>query len=219
LFLSATPLEETYQHIWNQLDVFGLGHEFRALCDEEQTEDAKKQVAAKFLVRRVTTMRVAGEQLTKNQYRREWRRGGVHKHDEPIRMDDDRQRLVVALVQKKVAELLGSEKFNMSFQIGMLASFESFLETTRLKRTDDEVEGTFDDADQTNDVRDEALRLAAREGIDVRDVNRLTRHYRDTFGKEMPHPKMDALSTRFRQLGPPEGRRSSSCAGSSLLMS
>jgi len=193
LFLSATPLEETYQHIWNQLDVFGLGQDFRALCDEEQSEEAKKQVAAKFLVRRVTTIRVAGEQLTKNQYRREWRRGGVHKHDEPIRMDDDRQRLVVALVQKKVAELLGTEKFNMSFQIGMLASFESFLETTRLKRTDEEVEGTFDDADQTSDVRDEALRLAAREGIDVRDVNRLTRHYRDTFGKEMPHPKMDAL--------------------------
>jgi len=53
-------------------------------------------------------------------------------------VDDDRQRLVVALVQKKVAELLGSERFNRSFQIGMLASFESFLETTRLKRGDDD---------------------------------------------------------------------------------
>src|SRR5205823_9101413 len=123
------------------------------------------------LVRRVTTMRMGGEDLTKNQYRREWRRGGVHQHDEPIRTDDDRQRLVVALVQKKVAELLGSETFNMSFQIGMLASFESFLETTRLKRTDNENEANFDDAEQTGDVRDEALRLAAREGSDVRDVN------------------------------------------------
>ena len=192
LFLSATPLEETYQQVWNQLDVFGLGKDFGGLRDDKLSEDDKKPVAAKFLVRRVTTMRVGSEDLTKNQYRREWRRGGVHEHDEPIRMDDDRQRLVVALVQKKVAELLGSEKFNMSFQIGMLASFESFLETT-LKRTDDEREANFDDADQTDDVRDEALRVAAREGIDVRDVNRLTRNYRDVFGKEMPHPKMDAL--------------------------
>lgn len=79
LFLSATPLEETYQHVWNQLDVFGLGKDFDGLRDEKLSED---------------------------QYRREWRHGGVHKYD--------------ALVQKKVAELLGSEKFSMSFQIGRL---------------------------------------------------------------------------------------------------
>lgn len=193
LFLSATPLEETYQHVWNQLDVFGLAKPFAELRDERLTEDQRKQGAAKFLVRRVTTMRVAAEDLTKNQYRREWRRGGVHEHDQPIQVKDDRQRLVVALVQKKVAELLGSEKFNMSFQIGMLASFESFLETTRLKRTDDDSAANFDDADQVDDVRDEMLRLATREGIDVRDVNRLARHYREVFQKELPHPKMDAL--------------------------
>ncbi len=75
LFLSATPLEETYRHVWNQLDVFGLGKNFEGLRDDSLTEDEKKQVAGKFLVRRVTTMRVGGEDLTKNQYRREWRRG------------------------------------------------------------------------------------------------------------------------------------------------
>ena len=193
LFLSATPLEESYEQIWNQLDVFGFGKHFGGLRDDKLSEDEQKSVAAKFLIRRVTTMRIGGEDLTKNQYRREWRRGGVLKHDEPIRFEDDRQRLVVALVQKKVAELLGSEKFNMSFQIGMLASFESFLETTCLKRTDDETDTNFDDADQTDDERDKAVRRAANEGIDVRDVNRLTRNYKEVFGKEMPHPKMDAL--------------------------
>jgi hypothetical protein len=192
LFLSATPLEETYEQLWNQLDVFGLGLDFTGLRDESLSEEEKKLVARKFLVRRVTTMRVGGEDLTKNQYRREWRRGGVRKHDEPIRIEDDRQRLVVALIQKKVAELLGSAKFNMSFQIGMLASFESFLETS-LRRAGDENDPTFDDADQTDDEKDEAVRAAAREGIDVRHVNRLTRDYRGVFGKEMPHPKMDAI--------------------------
>jgi hypothetical protein len=186
-------LEETYEHVWNQLDVFGLAKNFQGLRDTSLREDEKKEVAARFLVRRVTTIRVGGVDWTKNQYRREWRRGGVHEHDEPIGVPDDRQRLIVALVQKKVAELLGSEKFNMSFQVGMLASFESFLETARLKRDEDEREGNFDDADQTDDIRDEVLRAEAREGIDVRDINRLTKHYRDTFGKEMPHPKMDAL--------------------------
>ena len=193
LFLSATPLEETYRHIWNQLDIFGLGQAIRGLRDDTLSDDERKQAAATFLVRRVTTMQIGGKALTKNQYRREWRQGGVHEHDKPIQVDDDRQRLVVALVQKKVAELLGSEKFNMSFQIGMLASFESFLETTRLKRADDEGDANFDDLNQTNDVREAALRAVTREGIDVRDLNQLARHYRNVFGKEMPHPKMDAL--------------------------
>src|SRR5262249_19190045 len=62
-----------------------------------------------------------------------------------------------------------------------------------LKRTDEEIVGNFDDAEQVDDVRDEMLRLATREGIDVRDVNRLARHYREVFQKELPHPKMDAL--------------------------
>lgn len=185
LFLSATPLEETYRHVWNQLDVFGLGDKFQELRRPELTEEAHKRVAAKFLIRRVTAIRTGTRDLTKNQYRREWRRGGVSSHDEPIVITDDRQRLIVALVQKKVSELLGSERFNSSFQIGMLASFESFLETARVKRVDD-VDPTFDDPDQTDD-------FAEREGLDVRDVNRLARHYRGTFEREMPHPKMDAV--------------------------
>jgi superfamily II DNA or RNA helicase len=185
LFLSATPVEESYRHLWNQLDVFGLGGPYEGLTNPEVEEEEKKAIAARFLIRRVTQMRVGGEEYTKNLYRREWRRGGVHTHDEPIRIEDPKQRLVVALVQKKVSELLGHERFNSSFQIGMLASFESFLETTRLKREDSEI-GNFDDPSQTD-------RALEREGIDVADLNRLSRSYRTTFRAEMPHPKMDAL--------------------------
>jgi hypothetical protein len=185
LFLSATPVEDTYRHLWNQLDIFGLGGAFDGLCNTELDEDDKKEIAAKFLIRRISQIRIGDEEYTKNLYRREWRRGGVRVHDEPIRIEDPKQRLVVALVQKKVSEILGHERFNSSFQIGMLASFESFLETTRLKREDGEVT-TFDDPGQTDKPME-------REGIDVADVNKLSRSYRKTFGTEMPHPKMDAL--------------------------
>jgi hypothetical protein len=184
LFLSATPLEETYEHLWNQLDVFGLAGAFDDLRRSDLDEDAKKEVARRFLVRRVTELHAHDRTLTKNQYRREWRRGGVATHDEPIEVRDPRQRLVVALVQKKVAELLGSDRFNHSFQIGMLASFESFLETARLKRDPDE--RLFDDADQTDDALE-------REGIDVHDLNRLAKSHRTKFGVDLPHPKMDAV--------------------------
>lgn len=106
LFLSATPIEDDYRQIWNQLDVFGKGAAFRKLADAKLEEEERKEILRSFLIRRVTSIRVDGAELTKNLYRREWRAGGVKEHDEPIRVTDPRQRLVVALVQKKVTELL-----------------------------------------------------------------------------------------------------------------
>ena len=186
LFLSATPIEDSYEQLWNQLDVFGLGGLFSDLKGCGATDEEKKRTAAQFLVRRVTTLDVNGHELTKNQYRREWRQGGVFRHDQPISVDDPKTRLVVALVQKKVAELLGSGKFNMSFQIGMLASFESFLQTAKLQNDDEDT--VFDDAEQQRDLSD-----VEKDGIDVRAVNNLARDFFSTFHYHMPHPKMDAV--------------------------
>ncbi|MEI6809178.1 MAG: DEAD/DEAH box helicase [bacterium] len=192
LFLSATPIEESYGQLWNQLDVLGHGENFRDLRDLED-EHKLKELAHQFLVRRVTSLRIAGDEYTKNLYRREWRKGGVETHDDPLKVADDKQKLIVALVQKKVSEILGSEKFNRSFQMGMLASFESFLETARVRRKEEDETGNFDDGGQTEDQTE-------REGIDVVDVNRLARSYRRKFnGNEMPHPKMDAVVARLSQ--------------------
>ncbi len=119
LFLSATPIEGSFEQLWNQLDVFGLGGPFSDLKRRDATDEEKKQTAKRFLVRRVTTVTVNGRELTKNQYRREWRQGGVLQHDQPISVTDPKQRLIVALVQKKVAELLGSGK---SMHEGLVAS-------------------------------------------------------------------------------------------------
>jgi Type III restriction enzyme, res subunit/Helicase conserved C-terminal domain len=194
LFLSATPVEDTYLQLWNQLNVFGRGGGFEDLNrpEAEVNDDRKKELVSRFLVRRVTEIRVNGEQLTKNLYRREWRSGGVANHDEPIVVEDDRQRLIVALVQKKVSELLQDKRFGNSFQVGMLASFESFLETAKLKQGDDE-DGNFDDRDQNKGCEDSL----EKEGVDVKNVNRLAKSYRTKFGHEMPHPKMDAIIGRL----------------------
>jgi hypothetical protein len=191
LFLSATPIESDYAQLWNQLNVFGLAAAAPELApDSKLLDEEKRACAQQFLIRRVTSMTVGGARLTKNLYRREWRQGGVASHDDPLEVsavDRDRQRLIVALVQKKVSEVLGHERFKNSFQIGMLASFESFLETAKVKKPDDESEASnFDDPDQTDN-------LDERQGIDVGAVNSLARSYQRTFGKAMPHPKMDAL--------------------------
>jgi hypothetical protein len=191
LFLSATPIEETYSHLYNQLDIFGLGEPFIGLTDRDLNDDVKKALAKRFLIRRVTSMNLGSDELTKNLYRREWRRGGVETHDEPIRVTDPRERLVLALVQKKVAEAIGHPRFGAKFQMGMLASFESFQETALPKQVEGQNDfGNFDDADQTRDGRE-------REGVDVRGINRLALTYRREFGRELPHPKMDALVERL----------------------
>jgi hypothetical protein len=188
LLLSATPLEDDYRHVWNQLACFGLEDVVAGLEDSDKDEEAKKGILSKILIRRVNAVHVVDQRLTKNQYRREWRGGGVEVHDEPLSAADERQQLVVALVQKKVSELLSSERFNNSFQVGMLASFESFLRTAGVKDSED---STFDDAEQTDDA-------AEREGIDVNAVNSLARSYWNRFGRELPHPKMDALVRTLR---------------------
>jgi ERCC4-related helicase len=189
LFLSATPIEDSYRQLWNQLDVFDMAGPFADLNSKDVDDVAKQRLAGKFLVRRVTALRAGGIELTKNQYRREWRRGGVSEHDQPVTLTDVRQRLTVALVQKKVTELLGSKQFGNRFQIGMLASFESFLETAKLKREDDAA--NFDGAEQAESPEE-------REGIDVRNLNELARDHVTRFDCEMAHPKMDGLVASLR---------------------
>ncbi|GAA2331923.1 DEAD/DEAH box helicase family protein [Dactylosporangium salmoneum] len=194
LLISATPVDDDYSQLWHQLDVFGLGEPFRVLLDAAADEQRRRAAVGEFLIRRSTALSVHGRPMTKNLYRREWRQGGLREHDEPIRITDDRERLTVALVQKKVAELLGHERFGTRFQVGMLASFESFQQTSKVHLDPDDPAAepvNFDGADQT-DREDE------RSGVDVPMLDALARDHRDTFGTDLPHPKMDALVARLR---------------------
>lgn len=203
LVLSATPLETDFAELSRQLEVFGLGDDPLAvkLADSHATDEEKKAVTQQFMVRRLTGLPIAGERHTKNMYRREWRRGGVTVHGAPLEHADEKQRLVVGLVQKKVFDILTAlnrqrgegrrRHFGRQFQMGMLASFESFFQTTKVKGKDDEEERAFDQADQTDD-------RSERDGIDAKSIDHLARSYRRQFGAPLPHPKMDAVA---RSLG------------------
>ena len=217
LLLSATPFEDDYAAIRRQLAVFGFGDAMlegangeasasvAALADPETTEDEKRRVAQRLLIRRVSGLQIAGQLHTKNMYRREWRRGGLKNHDEPIKIEDPKQRLIVALMQKKVAEVLQTERFNNQFQIGMLSSFESFLQsvdTVRRRdvetaRRQDADEPVFDGEEQRRGLKDDR----EREGIDTKAIGEVVRSFREIFGTALPHPKLDttaaALSGAF----------------------
>lgn len=194
LILSATPLESDYRELWNQLNLLGEGAAWRALVegeDDSENQAHKLETTRRFMIRRLTGLNINGKLHTKNMYRREWRQGGVENFDDPLKIQDDRQRLVVALVQKKVAEIVGSERFSNSFQIGMLASFESFLETAKVKEREAEGASNFDDAAQTDTEIE-------REGVDRRSINKLAHSYERLFNNTLPHPKMDSVSDSLK---------------------
>lgn len=212
LLLSATPFEEDYEALQRQLDVFGFGdarlydaagrdsRSVRDLCDPDIDEAAKREIVARLMLRRVSGLQIAGALHTKNMYRREWRMGGCSTHDEPMQIDDPKQRLVVALMQKKVAEILQDERFGNSFQIGMLSSFESFLESLsrdqhlakKLRRS----EGDAADADGESSAfdGDQSEREEERRGIDTAAIARVADSYRKRFGASLPHPKLDTTA-------------------------
>lgn len=193
LVLSATPLESDYRELWNQLHLFGFNNAlWDVLKDNNPEKEADKETAtSSFLIRRLTNLTIGGQRWTKNMYRREWRNGGVGDYNDPLNMADDKQRLIVALVQKKVSEVIGSERFNHSFQIGMLASFESFLETAKAKTRETDEAALFDNADQADNQSE-------RDGIDTPSINRLATSYYREFGQTLPHPKMDAVANSLK---------------------
>lgn len=201
LMLSATPIETDIRQLWNQLDLLGFGGDWGSLRDRGKSAAEHREVARRLLIRRTNALHVAGKPLTKTEYRREWRRGGISVHDEPLAMANPRQKLAVALIQKKVSELLASGRYNHSFQVGLLASFESFLETVK---NDERSQGAATQNNGEEDAAEDGLfhrsseeAAAARDkgsdGLDVDAVNKIAKHHLAVFGTELPHPKMDAI--------------------------
>lgn len=205
LFLSATPIEDNFRQLWNQLDLFGYGRAWERLKDDTLGDDDRRTLVHKLLIRRTAQLISRSGPLTKSEYRTEWRSGGVETHDEPLRTGSDKERLAVALIQKKVAELIGSAEHKHSFQVGLLASFESFLETaaTTQRQGDPSPDDGFEEDESEEGLFHRgAEELAAsrdgpREGVDVIAINRIARDYRSKFREELPHPKMDALVNRL----------------------
>lgn len=198
LFLSATPIEHDFVQLWNQLDLLGHGSRWKRLADSSVSDEERREIAQGLLIRRVGRLKAGEEALTKNQYRREWRKGGATAHDEPMAIPDDRQKLTVALVQKKVSEVLGRSEHRHSFQVGLLASFESFAETARVRKHQPSPGANAGDEGSDPDrlfyTHPSASRdVDDREGLDIDSVNLIARDYHRKFGKTLPHPKMDAL--------------------------
>ncbi len=178
LLLSATPYDRDIGQLRNQLKMVGR----LDLLSEDLKVNEQEQIRTqlrRFMVRRLNSLPVNGEQLTRNMYRREWRKG----INAEIALETDEQKLVTALVQKKVGEMLTRQSDSPSFQAGLLASFESFAESTRSPPV--EFDGERANKQQT-DARDRHV------------IGQIAENYvRHGLGRTLPHPKMDSVIKRL----------------------
>jgi len=174
LLLSATPFENDLHELRNQFRVFSCNK--RILEELPANKDDRNALLNRFMVRRINKLQVAGTTLTRNMYRCE------HRADARITLKDEdyQTKLVTALVQKKVGELI--RDMRGQYQTGMLASFESYLPSGQ------SVEVEFDgEQEERGEAKDASL------------IRHLTESYQDAIGtkKPLPHPKMDKVVEKF----------------------
>lgn len=188
LLLSATPYDRDINQLRNQLLLVGKGHLLPG--PEQDTErDAIRASLKRFMVRRLNLLTVNGERLTRNRYRREWRKGERAE----ISLESDEQKLIMALVQKKVGEMLSHQTESPSFQAGLLASFESFAESARSEPV------RFDGEQAEKSQADARDRHVLGHIVDSYVANGL--------GRTLPHPKMDVVVQRLCQAMFQEGKK------------
>jgi superfamily II DNA or RNA helicase len=177
LLLSATPFDRDVSELRRQLTLFGKGA-LLSIAPGRRWEDIH-QALAPFTVRRLNSLTLGGAEHTRNMYRTEHRTG----REAEITLGLEQQ-LFAAVMQKKVGEVLNGGHEG-KFELGMLASFESYLPNDAQKPV--QFDGQDDDADRGRGERDAADRTI---------VNAMVHDFERTFGRFPPHPKMDEVARK-----------------------
>jgi superfamily II DNA or RNA helicase len=178
LLLSATPFDRDIGQLQRQLELFGK----EALLDVPVGASWAQVHAAlaPFMVRRLNSLQLGDKAHTRNMYRTEHRSGPMAEIELGLK-----QQLFAALLQKKVSESL-NENNSGKFELGMLASFESYLPANEGKSVQ------FDGTDEQTSAPDGRDRDAADRTI----VELLVNDYQARFHQFPPHPKMDEVARR-----------------------
>lgn len=189
LLLSATPFDRQLNHLHNQLNLFGLSREAALPSGNDCTSDKAQAALGRLIVRRLNAIELSGKIHTRNMYRQEHRTGTAVE----VQMSIEQQ-LFAALMQKKVSEYL-QENCSGRFELGMLASFESYLPGEKNKVI--EFDGQ-DDRPSNSNNRDAQDRHVVESLID--DFNR-------EFKTTPPHPKMDWVAKQTHELSFEKGKK------------
>ena len=179
IFLSATPIDNGLHEIKQQLDCFLPVHPFQ---HAEDVAASIKNALPTFMIRGLMNISLDKEQefggkVSRNMYRHEHRRGNVVKHEkaEPQYIEDDLESIVLGLMQYKTLKHF-NESNNKSFEIGMLAAFE-----------------TFNTKSNTEQEYEETAHRNITKSADQDVVQKVAESYFEHFKTHLPHPKQDNL--------------------------
>lgn len=189
LLLSATPFDRQLNHLHNQLNLFGLSRQAALPPGNDCTTEEAQAALARLIVRRLNAIELCGKRHTRNMYRHEHRTGEAAEVQMTIE-----QQLFAALMQKKVSEYL-QENCAGRFELGMLASFESYLPGEKNKTI--EFDGQDDQPSEGN----------KRDAQDRHVVESLIDDFNQEFKTTPPHPKMDWVAERTHQLSFEKGKK------------
>lgn len=179
IFLSATPIDNGLYELKQQFDCFLPNHLFKESLDiEKDIKDSLSSFMIRGLMNITLSHKIEGEEkVSRNMYRHEHRRGNVVKAKEapPQYIDDNLESIVLGLMQFKTLNHL-KESNNNSFEIGMLAAFESF-------KTKGSTEIEYEETANRSTTR----------SVDQNVIEGIAESYFGQFKTHLPHPKQDNL--------------------------
>jgi len=185
IILSATPKTYSLLEIKKQLDCFLPKH---ILSDSKTEKDVEDKLNL-FLIRGKMEYELGGKFYSRNQCRFEHRKGNVEKRqDAPgLRILDNEQSLVIGLLQYNTIKHLNA-KHNATFELGMLAGFETFKLDNQKKKVEEQ---------EFEETRTRKIRKSQDEEV----LSAIINSYHAEFGTYPPHPKQDAIvEAAFEQM-------------------
>ena len=173
LLLSATPLDHDLNDIRQQLDCFLPQHSFPVIQNSSAHQEDHDYLRS-VLIRGLMEIKVADKSYSRNMYRQEHRNGNVSRDDNtPQKIESDLDTLILGVMQYRTIRHL-KRKNNASFELGMLAGFESFAESNKEK--------PYEESSAKNN-----------EAVDESVIRSLVRSYQNKFNNPIPHVKQDRL--------------------------
>jgi len=189
--LSATPKDRSLLEIKNQFNCFSNKH---ILSDSNTASDIESRLK-RFLLRGNLEYVLNTEVVSRNQCREEHRKGNVNKSEVaiPLTIDDSFDAVFWQLLQYKSIKHL-DQKNNASFEIGMLASFETYmadLDRRRLKNI--EVSNEPEEKDRDDKEYEQTAHRSIQESQDINIIRGIMASYYENFKTFPPHPKQTKL--------------------------
>lgn len=215
VLLSGTPFDRDVTQLALQLKLFarpdlGLNpHEKVMELAEARRGGAgwpKIQAGLKpYMVRRVQKLEIGGECLSRNQYRTELRQEAGISLDDNTDPEHIKQRLFSAVIQKRLIDFL-EESNGGRFPLAMFASWEAYTpaasssKADKKAQLDDEPPLQGDPSSENTSELDVSHDLSSNpegKALDSQLLSDLLASYRDVFGSEPPHPKLESEAKRL----------------------